>query len=189
MDKVKKNLIVQAKVKKQYAKVKAKHQQEEAAKEAQAKAPATSNEGTQDVSTAADEPEQQIHPDRQAMLDDETSGEPDQGPDSNPNPYPGRQPRDQDRSLRKGQRPRQPRRPGYFDKSLEEAARKQAEAEARAKEARERRKEWERRVAEREQYRKAMAKARTPGVDGKRRLGRESKLLLDRVKKMVGEKK
>ena len=40
-------------------------------------------------------------------------------------------------------------------------------------------------VEERERFRRAMAKARTGGPNGQRKLGRESKVLLEKVKKMV----
>lgn len=83
-----------------------------------------------------------------------------------------------------GQR-RRTRRPGYYDKQLKQADQRRAEAEARAQEAQSRRVERERRLAERERYRRAMAK--TKGADGKKKLGRESTILLDKVKKLVAE--
>ena len=42
-------------------------------------------------------------------------------------------------------------------------------------------------LEERERFRKAMAKARTGGKNGQRKLGRESKVLLERVQRMVSE--
>jgi hypothetical protein len=54
--------------------------------------------------------------------------------------------------------------------------------------ATQRREEAERRREEREakyKDRRMMAKAKKPGADGKRRLGRESKVLLSRVRRMV----
>jgi hypothetical protein len=41
-------------------------------------------------------------------------------------------------------------------------------------------------IEERERFRKAMAKARTGGPNGQRKLGRESNVLLEKVKRMVG---
>lgn len=187
---MKKNLIVQAKAKKQYAKVKARHQQEEADKEAARQAVVTNTRAEDDTTAKGGEgdAEAQIHPERQAMLDA------DGGDDSmvadgaerhatSERRFRERRPRGQQQ-----QRQRQQRRPGYFDKSLKEASQKKSEADARAKEAQERREERERKIAERERYRKAMAKARVPGRDGKRKLGREGHLLLDKVKHLVGEK-
>lgn len=43
-------------------------------------------------------------------------------------------------------------------------------------------------MAERERFRKAMLKARGGGRDGKRKLGRESAILLEKVRRVVGEK-
>lgn len=101
----------------------------------------------------------ELHPDRQAML-------------SRPSPQ-KTQKRDQD-----GQRQRRNRRPkrSAFSKELEIA-------EARKREAEARRKERELKQKERE----AMARARRPDRDGKRRLGRESKVLLGRVQRIVGQ--
>ena len=42
-------------------------------------------------------------------------------------------------------------------------------------------------MEERERFRRAMAKARTGGPNGQRKLGRESKVLLEKVKRMVGD--
>lgn len=87
-----------------------------------------------------------------------------------------------DQAASDGQR-RRTRRPGYYDKQLARAEEKQKEMEARAAEAQRRREERERKIAERERYKKAMKK--TWGRDGKKKLGRESGLLLEKVKKMV----
>ncbi|KAI5279629.1 hypothetical protein KEM52_004318, partial [Ascosphaera acerosa] len=56
--------------------------------------------------------------------------------------------------------------------------------------AQRRQKEEARRQQQREdnrRFRDAMLKAKQPGRDGKRRLGRESGVLLDKIKRMVGE--
>ena len=81
----------------------------------------------------------------------------------------------------------QRRKPKYFEKELAEADRKKAEADARAAEIARREEQKKQRIADREKYRKAMAKAKAPGRDGKPRVGRESAILLDRVKRMVAE--
>ncbi|KUI55008.1 hypothetical protein VP1G_02440 [Cytospora mali] len=83
------------------------------------------------------------------------------------------------------------RRPDYYDKALKEGSKKKAEAEARAAEFKRREEERERRMADRERMRKAMLKAKgftTHGRNaGKQKLGRESFVLLDKVKRMVGK--
>ncbi|KAI1345598.1 hypothetical protein F5Y01DRAFT_52415 [Xylaria sp. FL0043] len=144
----------------------------------------------------AETPSPQLHPQRQAMLNDdvsddedtvamrknnarrrtERSGDDDQPPEDNQS----HKPADRERYSR------QKRRPGYFDKALTMAERKKAEAAERAAEKERREAERRRRTEERERFRRAMAKARKPGRDGQRRLGRESGLLLEKVKKMVG---
>ncbi|ROW15127.1 hypothetical protein VPNG_02939 [Cytospora leucostoma] len=84
------------------------------------------------------------------------------------------------------------RRPDYYDKALKEGSKKKAEAEARAAEHKRREEERERRTAERERMRRAMLKAKgatTHGRNaGKQKLGRESFVLLDKVKRMVGNR-
>lgn len=94
------------------------------------------------------------------------------------------------------------RKPDYYEKALEAGAKKKAEAEARAAEQKRREEERERKVAERERMRKAMLKARgiRPGAgrsggrggkqqqQGEHKLGRESRVLLEKVKRMVGDK-
>lgn len=87
------------------------------------------------------------------------------------------------------QRPQQRRskKPGYFEREQAFAAQKKAEAEARRIEFERREKEKKQKVEERERFRKAMAKARTGGKNGQRKLGKESKVLLEKVKRIVGE--
>ncbi|KAI4724622.1 hypothetical protein E4T49_07624 [Aureobasidium sp. EXF-10728] len=65
-------------------------------------------------------------------------------------------------------------------------------AQRQKREAEERRVAYERsqqeraeKTEERERFRKAMAKARSGGKNGQRKLGRESTVLLDRIKRMV----
>lgn len=95
---------------------------------------------------------------------------------------------------------RKPRRPDYFDKAQQEGSNKLAEIEARVAERKRREEEREQKAADRERVRKAMLKARgikTGGggggrgrfggrQEGPRKLGRESMVLLDKVKMMVG---
>ncbi|KAI0172258.1 hypothetical protein GGR52DRAFT_461242 [Hypoxylon sp. FL1284] len=161
VDRIKKDLIHKAKVKKAYQKIKAAEQK------------SSKPDAADDVDEAPPSPT--IHPERQAMLDED-----EEEPEPSPPPPTERQPR---------QRKQKQRKPGYFDKDTAEAERKKAEAEARAKEIEERNAERDRKIAERERFRKALAKARTPGRDGQRKLGRESGLLLEKVKKLVGDAK
>lgn len=116
---------------------------------------------------------EQMHPTRQLMIKDEDKAQESVAATGNEGEGDGNR--------------RRTRRPGYYDKQL-------AKADQRSNEAEERRQEWERRqaersdrMAEREKYKRAMAK--TVGRDGKKKLGRESHLLLDKVKRIIGEGK
>jgi hypothetical protein len=119
-------------------------------------------------------PEPQLHPERQTML----NGDKDDGnaPEKNAN---GATETPRRRRSKKT-------KPGYFDKAMAQAKRRKAEAAERATERGRGEAEWRRKMEERERFRHAMAKARKPGRDGQRRLGRESGLLLEKVKKIVG---
>jgi len=105
---------------------------------------------------------QELHPERQAMLDAPRQ--------ATPPPVQGRQ----------------TRRPAYFEKEKAFADQQKAEAEARRAEFERRDKEKKEKIEERERFRRAMAKARTGGKNGQRKLGKESKVLLEKVKRMVG---
>lgn len=120
-----------------------------------------------------DDDAEQMHPTRQLMIKDEDKAQEGVTPTGKDMEGDGHR--------------RRTRRPGYYDKQL-------AKADQRSKEAEERQQEWERRqaeraerMAEREKYKRAMAK--TVGRDGKKKLGRESHLLLDKVKRIMGEGK
>lgn len=78
-------------------------------------------------------------------------------------------------------------RPVPFEKEARLAQERKAEEEKRRQESEKARAERDRKIEERERFRKAMAKARTGGKNGQRKLGRESKVLLDRVKNLVAE--
>ncbi|KAG3184282.1 hypothetical protein PC129_g25310 [Phytophthora cactorum] len=81
---------------------------------------------------------------------------------------------------------RRTRRPGHYDKQLKKADEQRAEAEAREQEFQRRREERNGKLADRDRFKRAMAKTRDR--DGNKKLGRESALLLDKVKRMVSEK-
>ena len=89
------------------------------------------------------------------------------------------------RSANSKPRHRKPK-PVPFAQEAREAARKKEEAKKRREAAEVARKERERKMEIRERERRAMAKARRVGKDGQRRLGRESGVLLEKVRRMVG---
>lgn len=157
--KIKKQLIHKAKVKKAYAKIKARDQPDPSPPSA-APPPASR--------------EQPMHPTRELMLADEQRAQAGaEGSPAHAAPSEGRR--------------RRTRRPGYYDKQLAEAEERRRRAEDAAREAQRRREERARKLAERDRVKRAMAKTRGP--DGRKKLGRESSLLLDKVKKLVAEDK
>jgi hypothetical protein len=152
-------LIYKAKLKKSYAKLKAREPE----------APIPSYITSPSPPPA--EPSHELHPERQAMLDAPRESTPP------PTSIQQRPPRE-----------RKNRRPGYFEKEEAYAEQKRVEAEARRIEFERRDKERKQKIEERERFRKAMAKARSGGRNGQRKLGKESQVLLERVKRMVGER-
>ena len=158
--KIKKDLIHKAKVKKSYAKLKAREPPVD-------KLIPVEEPGLESSTHA--EPSQQLHPERRAMLD--TAQEPVPSAQQKSRPHPEWN---------------YSRKPAYFKKEIAFAEKQQAVAEERRLELEKRKKERDHKNAERERLRKAMAKARTGGPNGQRKLGRESKVLLERVKKIVG---
>lgn len=161
--KIKHDLIHKAKVKKSYAKIKARE-------------PPVDRIIPDEVLTSSHpstEISQELHPDRQAMLDTPRA----------PTPPPQHQMQrpQQNRDRRKSQKP------AYFGKEIAFAKQKKAESDSRKAEFERREKEKATKVEERDRFRKAMAKARTGGKNGQRKLGRESMVLLEKVKRAVGE--
>ena len=147
---IKRNLIEKAKLKKEYAKVKAAHEAEV----------------TAEPETTVSEP----HPDRQILIE--------QGP----------QDEVEEKERQQGTFERRQRKPKVapFAREQRRADQAKAEAEARRKAIEEADLQRQQKLEERDKFRRAMAKAKTPGRDGKRKLGRESTVLLEKVRKMVG---
>ena len=84
-------------------------------------------------------------------------------------------------------RPRRRQKENPFKQEQETARRDREIMEARRKDMERATAERARKLEERERHRKAMAKARTGGKNGQRKLGRESKVLLEKVQRIVGE--
>ena len=180
--KIKADLIQKAKVKKAYAKVKAQELLEDQNKptiqeleeqqkkreledEARRKDPGNDDDGEDDDWSRSASPG--LHPDRQAMLNE---------PQPVPEPRLERKPRPESTQKRRdGGRDRKVKR-STFAKEME-IAQKRKEAEQRRREERE----------FKQKDREAMARAKRPDQFGKKRLGRESKVLLGRVQNMVGQ--
>jgi len=183
VQKIKKDLIHKAKVKKAYAKIKAQ--------ELASAPPPTKPFLARDEETPTDNGSRnedsplnhqrldpppatlEIHPDRQALLNEAS-------PTPEPTPtQPKRQkPTDHRHNRDPARRPPPKRRPkpSAFARDIEIAERHRQEREAR-------RKEQELKAQERE----AMTRAKRPDQFGQRRLGRESKVLLSRVQRLMGQ--
>lgn len=158
--KIKSDLIQKAKVKKAYAKIKA--QELAAGTPKPVYATAEDAEGAKKENEGAEPASLELHPDRVAMLNE---------PPQQPAPKPERRTQDEDRQRRQ----RKPKK-SAFSKEMEIAEQRRKAAEARRKER-----------EAKQQEREAMARARRPDQTGKRRLGRESKVLLSRVQRLVGQ--
>ncbi|KAI9789199.1 MAG: hypothetical protein M1816_006333 [Peltula sp. TS41687] len=165
VQKIKKDLIHKAKIKKSYAKLKERESRRQ-------DEPTTT---TTDLPREAT-PNLELHPERQRMLDD--ADENDDNAISETVAPAGPIPSDRKR--------RQPK-PSPFQKELNLAEQRKAEAEQRRLEREEARKQRLAKIEERERFRRAMAKARRGGKNGQRKLGRESKVLLERVRKAMGD--
>ncbi|KAH8698424.1 hypothetical protein BGW36DRAFT_376051 [Talaromyces proteolyticus] len=162
--KIKNDLIQKAKVKKAYAKIKAAEAES---------VPARSSYYNYDDETRAEEDDQdaaekspglELHPDRLAMISAEGNGS------SNGEKWDNRH--QGERGRRRERRPK----PSAFTKELEIAEKRRQEKEAREKERNLKAKE-----------REEMVRAKKPDQFGKRRLGRESKVLLSKVQRLVGQ--
>ncbi|KAL8937413.1 MAG: hypothetical protein Q9211_003700 [Gyalolechia sp. 1 TL-2023] len=161
--KIKDSLVRKAKVKKSYSKIKEKEPVVLPKYYSEPSAPETEQEPAS----------MELHPARQAMLEE---------PEIKHIPNPPEHP--QDKIRRK--RPRRPK-PVPFEKEARLAQERKEENERRRQEAEKSRSERQRKGEERERFRKAMAKARTGGKNGQRKLGRESKVLLERVRNLVAD--
>lgn len=184
LEKTKESNVIRAKTLQTYAKVKARALAENGEKD--------SKDAVADDGEAAG-----MHPERQARIDGaENGGDDDREGDDGAEK---RRPRP------RGPGSRPPKRPqSFFQKAQEEAAQRKAEAEARQAEFERRTAEREEAKAQRARHQKAMAKARRVdthrgarngsgfnsnggGDNQRRKLGRESGVLLDKVRRMMGK--
>lgn len=165
MQKIKKDLIHKAKLKKQYAKLKAR--EEDGAltpRKSVYDREAEANDSDEHLEPVP-EPTLEPHPDRMRLLEEEAK----------------EQPSEQPADRKKGWS-----RPQPFKKETEVARQKKEDAEARHKAKENIEQERSRKLAERERFRKTMAKARG-GPNGQRKLGRESTVLLAKAQRLMGQ--
>lgn len=155
----KQNLIRDANIKKSYAKVKDRE--------------LSKNPAAFDAIYLTEAPKpssQELHPERRAMLD-------------GPKPT---APLDSTFTTKKDHRRRHPKA-NPFQKEAHLARQRIEQAKEKQKAIEYSQKQRQEKLMERDRYRKAMAKARTGGKNGQRKLGRESKILLEKVKMIMSE--
>lgn len=177
--KIKESLIHRAQIKKNYAKLK-KQNPDQGPDDSRDRIPEPASlaidkqalegepEGGTESLRSIPEPTTAPHPDRQDLMDNEPL------PLLSPPPA---EPRGNRRQRKPKTLP--------FRKEHEVAQRQRAEAEERQRAREQADHERTQKREERERFRKAMAKARTGGPNGQRKLGRESQVLLEKVKRMV----
>ena len=167
-EKIKADLIQRAQIKKNYAKLKRQGKiPDEPQKLPTPAFPEPEDEAKEPVAKPSNTP----HPDRQDLIDITANS-------SNANEQPSSE-----------LEPRRKRKPKStpFKREYEQAQQRKAEAKERRKAREEAERQRQMKIEERERFRRAMAKARSGGPNGQRKLGRESKVLLEKVKKMVGD--
>ena len=186
--KIKRDLIERAKLKKQYAKVKAREQQAVQDSELLSRTSSHTPGSRQEDGTGAL---------GQDAEDDEFDGfssdpfapkVPHTLATSPMEPSPSKDdqiPTEQAPDERLHPQRRHRLRPQTFGREVTYAKKKRAEAHERRNTREEAAQQRRQKIEERERFRKAMAKAKMPGRDGKKKLGRESKVLLERVQKMM----
>ena len=158
--KIKQDLIRKAKLKKSYSKLKKRE-------------PVDTKPSIYTSTPPPEEPATslELHPERQAMLDE-------------PEPAP-REQNDPQQQLPRRRKPPRPKTVPFRKETLL-AQQRREEKERRQKEIEDNNRQRQVKMDERERFRKAMAKARSGGRDGQRKLGRESKVLLEKVQRIVG---
>jgi hypothetical protein len=163
--KIKDNLINNAKIKKQYAKLKAREENDTTTPYKSVYDREAADDEDQEPTEPVSEPTLELHPDRVAMIEEAS-------------PEPGQK--------QAFGRPQRRPRPQPFAKESQFAQMKKEEADARQKARDEANKERASKLAERERFRKTMTKARG-GPNGKRKLGKESTVLLAKVQRLMGK--
>lgn len=115
----------------------------------------------------------ELHPDRQAMLD-------------KPEPTVRNRPEAMNVDRPRRQRGQRHKR-APLEKEMRLAQQDKEQAEARRQEIEKSNLQRQERLEEKERFRRELAKARGEGKSGQRKLGRESKVLLERVKRSINE--
>lgn len=110
---------------------------------------------------------------------------PEAPPPTEPVPSPAPQPRD-GHSDQSNIHPDRRLKVTRYHGAIQAAERRKAEIEAKRAQRAENERQREEKLARRDRERKLMDRAKRPGADGRPKLGRESKVLLERVRRAVG---
>ena len=166
VQKIKNDLIHKAKLKKQYAKLKAREEPTSRKSVYEREDEITQDRNDGEPNQPVPEPSLEPHPERVKMLEAQSA--------------------EGERRETQAESNRRRRRPQLFQKESEMGRKKIEEAEARRMAKEQAQKERAQKLAERERFRKTMAKARG-GPNGQRKLGRESTVLLAKAQRIMGK--
>ena len=172
---IKRNLIEKARLKKDYAKVKA-HQPTQPAFVYSAED--EEDHASPAIAAPEFEPTTEPHPARQTLISEQAIAPEKEEAKAQPT----------DPALARYEARRKRPKAVPFAREHRQALRSKTEAEERRKAREEAERQRQIKIEEREKFRRAMAKARTGGKNGQRKLGRESNVLLEKVKRMVAER-
>ncbi|KAH0284081.1 hypothetical protein M436DRAFT_75795 [Aureobasidium namibiae CBS 147.97] len=179
---IKRNLIEKAKLKKEYAK-----QKQQARDDIQPKRPSTYTTTDDETRDSPDEDVEEEKIEKKAKASRRSKPKP-KSPSPSPASAPAAvadAPAETTESNLTGIHHSRRQKIIPFAKEHRAAQRQKREAEERRAAYESSQREREEKTEERERFRKAMAKARSGGKNGQRKLGRESTVLLDRIKRMV----
>ena len=184
-EKIKKDLIEKAKIKAAYAKLKAREERSQRSLNTSTKYLEHYSESTQaeasHESEATEPASLEPHPSRQALMDSSDIDPHGAGPTQVPYSV------ESERDSRTFQRRRKASKQVPFSREAREAELAKEEAKNRKSAAAAARVEREHKIAEREEWRRAMDKSSKTGSHGQMKLGRQSKPLLGKIRRMVME--
>jgi hypothetical protein len=132
----------------------------------------------QEAVTEPEEPASlDLHPDRQALID--AAGD---------EPKEPQEPQEPSAAKFVPRLPRQQwSKPNPYARESQEAKKRREDTEAREQAYQKADLERKKKMQDRDRMRRAVANARKPGRDGKKKLGREGAVLLEKIKKMIGD--
>jgi len=169
-DRIKEALIQRAKIRQDFEKVKKRKLQEEGDEEQVTRRDVYEETEEAEEGATGEAVAAAPHPDRQALMD---------------GPAPAQEDDEQTgRFQRRDRRLRKPRENPYA-KQMSWAQKQKEDADRRREEREEAERQRQQKLKDREKMQRMIKKAKRPTIDGKRKLGRESGFLLEKVKRML----